>query len=122
MSGGDHPPPSDDFDERLRSLKGRRERDREKEKGRGRNSGVGGLGFALRIGTELVAAVGIGVGIGLLLDRWLGTTPWLMIVFFLFGCAAGMLNVFRSVSGFGYGSGYRRPGRDEGPDGKRGEE
>jgi len=49
----------------------------------------------------LVAALIVGVGIGLLLDRWLGTTPWFLIVFFLLGAAAGILNVYRAASGMG---------------------
>ena len=42
-----------------------------------------GLGMALKVGVEFVSAVGVGVAIGLLLDYWLETKPWLMIVFFL---------------------------------------
>jgi ATP synthase protein I len=48
-----------------------------------------------RLSTELVAGVLIGAGIGWLLDRWLGTSPWGMIVFLLLGFAAGVLNVMR---------------------------
>jgi ATP synthase protein I len=48
-----------------------------------------------RLSTELVAGVLIGAGIGWLLDRWLGTLPWGMIVFLLLGFAAGVLNVMR---------------------------
>jgi ATP synthase protein I len=32
---------------------------------------------------------------GLLLDRWLGTWPWLFLLMFVMGSAAGLLNVFR---------------------------
>ena len=53
-----------------------------------------GTGMALKIGVEFVSAVGVGVGIGLLLDYWLGTKPWLMIVFFLLGSAAGVFKYF----------------------------
>lgn len=55
------------------------------------------LGIGLRIGIELVSAVVVGVGIGWLLDWWLGTRPWLLMVFFLLGAGAGMLNVYRAV-------------------------
>jgi ATP synthase protein I len=48
-----------------------------------------------RLSTELVAGVLIGAGLGWLLDRWLGTLPWGMIVFLLLGFAAGVLNVMR---------------------------
>jgi ATP synthase protein I len=69
-----------------------------------------GLGFALRIGVELVGALIVGVGIGILLDRWLGTTPWLMLVFVVLGAAAGLLNVYRTATGLGQGVGYRPSG------------
>jgi ATP synthase protein I len=66
-----------------------------------------GFGLAMRIGTELVAAIAVGVGIGYVLDMWLGTRPWLMVVFFFLGSAAGMLNVFRATAYMG-----RRDGSD----------
>ena len=48
-----------------------------------------------RLSAELVAGVLVGTGIGWLLDRWLGISPWGMIVFLLLGFAAGVLNVMR---------------------------
>ena len=41
------------------------------------------------IGIEMAVAVFIGFGIGHYLDKWLGTDPWMMIVFVLLGIAAG---------------------------------
>lgn len=58
-----------------------------------------GLAQAMRIGVELVSALGVGVGIGFGLDYLLGTKPWMMLVFFFVGAAAGILNVWRVVSG-----------------------
>lgn len=75
----------------------------------------GSLGWALRIGIDLVAAMVVSVGGGLLFDRWLGTAPWGLIVMFLLGAAAGILNVYRSVSGVGYSPGYRRIDRNDRP-------
>ena len=49
------------------------------------------------IGVALVAATAIGLGIGYGLDRWLGTSPWLTMLFTLFGIAAGFLNLFRDL-------------------------
>jgi ATP synthase protein I len=70
------------------------------------------MGAAFRIGVELVAALVISVGLGWLLDRWLGTRPWVMVAFFFLGAAAGMMNVFRIANGMGLSAGYRR-GRKE---------
>jgi len=53
------------------------------------------MGSALRLGTELVAAVIVGTIIGFILDTWFDTKPWLIIIFFFIGSAAGMLNVIR---------------------------
>ena len=50
-----------------------------------------------RLSTELVAGVLLGAGIGWLLDKWLGISPWGMIVFLLLGFAAGVLNVMRAA-------------------------
>ena len=66
-----------------------------------------GLSLAMRLGVELVSALIIGVGIGLLLDYWLGTKPWFMLLFFVFGSAAGIMNVYRVATGIGYGIGYK---------------
>ena len=67
-----------------------------------------GLGLGLRIGIELVVAVVVATGLGWAIDRWLGTRPWGMIVFFFLGVAAGMLNVYRAVAGIGGAVGYPR--------------
>jgi ATP synthase protein I len=66
------------------------------------------VGLALRIGVELVSALAVGGGIGWLLDRWLGSRPWLMVTCFLAGGIAGMLNVYRVVRRLGYSAGYRK--------------
>ncbi|MBV9556583.1 MAG: AtpZ/AtpI family protein [Pseudolabrys sp.] len=55
------------------------------------------LARGFRLSSELVAGVLVGAGIGWLLDRWLGITPWGMIVFLLLGFAAGVLNVMRAA-------------------------
>jgi ATP synthase protein I len=55
------------------------------------------MGQALRLGMELVAGVAVGGFIGWALDRFLGTAPILMVVFFGLGATAGILNVMRTA-------------------------
>ena len=55
------------------------------------------LGNAFKLGTELVAAVVVGTIIGFILDNWFDTKPILIIVFFLFGAIAGIVNVIRAA-------------------------
>ena len=55
------------------------------------------MGSAFKLGTELVAAVAVGTIIGFILDNWFDTKPWLIIIFFFLGAAAGMLNVIRAA-------------------------
>ena len=56
------------------------------------------MGSAFKLGTELVAAVAVGTIIGFILDSWFDTKPWLLLIFFFLGAAAGMLNVIRTAN------------------------
>ena len=56
------------------------------------------MGNAFKLGTELVAAVVVGTIIGFILDTWFDTKPWLIVIFFFLGAAAGMLNVIRTAN------------------------
>ena len=56
---------------------------------------TGQLGLGFRISVELLATLAVGTGMGYVLDRWLSTSPWLMLAFFMLGAAAGMRNVIR---------------------------
>ena len=55
------------------------------------------LGIAFKMSTEMVAAVAVGTIIGFILDNWFGTKPWLILIFFFVGVAAGILNVVKSA-------------------------
>lgn len=60
-------------------------------------SGPSAIGRAFRLSTEFVAGIIAGGGLGWLLDRWLGTSPWGLIIFLMFGFAAGTFNVVRAA-------------------------
>ena len=55
------------------------------------------IGIALKLSTVLVAAVAVGTIIGFILDDWFGTKPWLILIFFFVGVAAGIMNVVKSA-------------------------
>lgn len=56
------------------------------------------MGRALRLSAELIGGIVVGGAIGWYLDGVLGNQkPYLFILFFLLGAAAGMLNVIRSA-------------------------
>ena len=56
------------------------------------------LGALSAVGLSFVFAVIIGAALGYVLDRWLGTTPWLFLACFFLGLAAGIRAVFRTVA------------------------
>jgi F0F1-type ATP synthase assembly protein I len=58
---------------------------------------IGGLST---VGISFVLAVLIGFACGYYLDTWLGTGPWLLFLFTLFGLAAGITNVYRTAGRF----------------------
>ena len=55
------------------------------------------LGELSSIGMTLVVATVLGLVAGYYADRWLGTTPWLLLLGLGLGIAAGFVNLFRSV-------------------------
>ena len=70
---------------------------RKVEAGSSSRSDPSALARGFRLSTELVAGVLVGAFIGWALDRWLGISPWGMIVFLLLGFAAGVVNVIRAA-------------------------
>jgi ATP synthase protein I len=55
------------------------------------------LGRYSALGLEMAISVVIGLAIGYYLDKWLGTSPWLTIVWIGLGFAAGVRSLYRSA-------------------------
>ena len=61
------------------------------------NKSNSNMGTAFKMSTELVSAVAVGTIIGFILDNWFGTKPWLILIFFFVGVAAGIMNVVKTA-------------------------
>ena len=104
--GGDRPrgtpgqPPDASFEDRLGAARRRQGLEAAGEdSGRGLSPSQGNaLGMGLRVGVELVSALAVAVAIGWYLDKWLGTKPFLLMLFVVLGGGAGVANVWRLVS------------------------
>lgn len=55
------------------------------------------VGTASVIGLHLVSGIIVGSVIGYFLDEWLGTGPWLKLVFFMLGLVAGFRNMYQDT-------------------------
>ena len=99
---GDRPDQEADLSARLQRLGQRLDQhkgtSRQAESGPSSSkSDPSALARGFRLSTELVGGVAVGAFIGWALDRWLGISPWGMIVFLLLGFAAGVVNVMRAA-------------------------
>ena len=85
--------------QRLGERLGQHQPDRpsETDRGPGTNADRSALARGLQLSAEFISGVLVGAAIGWVLDRWLGTSPFGMIVFLLLGFAAGVLNLMRAA-------------------------
>ena len=92
-AGKQKPPSLDEFSERLDAARGDQASDENPKHASG-----AAWGRALRISSDLLAGLFVGALIGVGLDRWLGTSPWLLLVGVLLGFGAGLRNLSRTMS------------------------
>lgn len=59
------------------------------------NALAGALSSGFRAATDLAGGIIAGALIGYLADRWLGTSPFLLIAFLVIGAIAGLRAVYR---------------------------
>lgn len=87
------------LDQRLSKLRVHRQNETD-QSGDGSGNGAArasAMARGFRLSSELIAGVAVGALIGWGFDRLLSTSPWGLIVFFLLGFAAGVINVMRSA-------------------------
>jgi len=94
----------DDLDARLKRL---RADTRPPERQGAVGEPTTGLGMAFTVASHLVVGLAVGAGIGYMLDQWMGTSPFMLIVFFFLGAAAGGMNMYRTVKGYGMSVGFQ---------------
>lgn len=97
-----------DFADRLRAAQARQAMKQGNARRQGGPLPGNMLGMAYRISIELVVPPLVGAGLGWLLDNWLGTKAICLLILFLLGSAAGVMNVMRAMRNMG-GDGPKGP-------------
>ena len=90
------PDPADKRD--LESLEARLEAAKARHEPRARQAASSALAQGTRHAFEIAGTTLVGGGIGWMLDRWLETGPWLLLLFFLLGLTAGFWNLLKAVN------------------------
>jgi ATP synthase protein I len=49
------------------------------------------------VGLILPSSIAVGLFFGYLLDKWLGTQPWMLLIFLVLGIVSGFLSLFREL-------------------------
>ena len=55
-------------------------------------------GLYLALGAQLAGSVLGGVALGYLLDRWLSTSPWLLLIGSILGIVSGLIQLYKTVA------------------------
>jgi ATP synthase protein I len=51
----------------------------------------------VNLGTLLFACVAVGLAVGYFADRWIGTSPWLLLIGLGLGIVAAGVNFYRTI-------------------------
>jgi ATP synthase protein I len=51
----------------------------------------------VNLGTLLFACVAVGLAVGYFADRWIGTSPWLLLIGLALGIVAAGVNFYRTI-------------------------
>ncbi|MFQ6082509.1 MAG: AtpZ/AtpI family protein [Candidatus Aminicenantia bacterium] len=67
-------------------------------KEKNKKEGYRKLAYLSSLGLMLPSSIAVGMAMGYFLDKWFRTTPWLLLIFTLFGVAAGFYNLIKGIS------------------------
>jgi len=95
-TGSDAHRATSDLEARIARARGQRAAEAATEQTR--QGDMSGMSRGLRLGSEFVAAIFVGAGLGYIIDMFLPTRPWGLVVLLLLGFAAGVLNVVRATA------------------------
>lgn len=63
----------------------------------------------LSFGMQMALTMGIFVGAGYMLDRWLGTTPWILLALAMLGIVSVFARLYRMITNLNSASSRKRP-------------
>ncbi len=55
------------------------------------------LAEASSVGLILPSSIAVGLFFGYMLDKWLHTEPWMLLIFLVLGIISGLLSVYRAM-------------------------
>jgi ATP synthase protein I len=87
----------DSLNQRLSEVRKDRQSQTDQSGGGAASANASAMARGFRLSSELIAGVLVGAVIGWGFDRLLSTSPWGLIVFFLLGFVAGVINVMRTA-------------------------
>ncbi len=87
----------DSLNQRLSDVRKGRQSQTDQTGGGAASANASAMARGFRLSSELIAGVLVGAVIGWGFDRLLSTSPWGLIVFFLLGFVAGVINVMRTA-------------------------
>lgn len=59
---------------------------------------LGRMMDATTLGLALPSGIAVGLFFGYWLDKWLGTAPWMLIIWTLLGVASGLISLIRGIA------------------------
>jgi ATP synthase protein I len=49
------------------------------------------------VGLILPSSIAVGLFLGYVLDKWLRTAPWMLLIFLVLGIVSGLLSLYRAM-------------------------